>query len=482
MLPRCQTLQTQHDGRETAAELSWGNSKSYLLETLRSALSQFLPSGLFIVAAGFILSLSGWNANWMVMAYVFVAIGLVLVKTLVKMVSSSDLRDLYVASVFILLSIPLLQAPFIRMDPYGFFMIGGLANTPLPYLLALLANLVVALVTGLMFNVLWRWEYSRHSQDMWTARRAALVVLPPLLFVFGWNLAVSSIGVLVYLLSVLPVMAGVFSALAVLQERNTTLLDQNLRYILWAVAVLAVVLIALNGAAIVVVNLLPGVIVLPDGGLFGSWNIDYSALEYPRDDLGSRLQLGVLWTSFATLAYVVITVAGSLAVYIYSHEKGASPGPAIAIPISLALLIGVCGLALAASSSMRAQPADFDATVEDVWLVPSRVAAGDSAEIKVRFRNRSSFSGPHGGDAGFDVSIVVESPAGSAFRHEVDNQSFSYNQKWVFTAEHNFDQAGTYTITAEIYDISGREKGWNASHRFDIRSETFTIVMPKGDQ
>ncbi len=101
---------TQHDGTESGPDLSLDSSKSYVSEWLKFALSRSLLLGSFIVVAGFLLSWFGWDATWMVMVYVFVSIGLVLVKTLMKMVPSSDLRDPYFASVFILLNIPLLQA------------------------------------------------------------------------------------------------------------------------------------------------------------------------------------------------------------------------------------------------------------------------------------------------------------------------------------------------------------------------------------
>ena len=40
---------------------------------------------------------------------------------------------------------------------------------------------------------------------------------------------------------------------------------------------------------------------------------------------------------------------------------------------------------------------------------------------------------------------------------------------------------GSYDIRAEIYDVNGREKGWDPLHRFDVRSEIFTVVEQDSD-
>ena len=136
---------------------------------------------------------------------------------------------------------------------------------------------------------------------------------------------------------------------------------------------------------------------------------------------------------------------------------------------------------LSGNSLVRVHPPDFDAIAEDIWLVPSTLSVGGSADINARFRNRSSLSGPHGGQATFDMSIVVLPPSGSEVRHEVDNQRLAYNQDWTFKTNHTFDQTGSYNIRAEIYDANGREKGWDPLHRFHVRSEIFTVTKAEND-
>ena len=155
---------TQHDSSEPATDLSWDDSESYAREWLKFALSRFLLPGSFIVVAGCVLAWFGWNATWTLTLYVAFAVGLALVETLVNIGPSNVLRDLFFVSMFILLSIPLLQAPLIRMDPYGFFTFEVLVNTPIPYLLALVTNLVIALASCLIFDSIRRWKYSLHRR------------------------------------------------------------------------------------------------------------------------------------------------------------------------------------------------------------------------------------------------------------------------------------------------------------------------------
>ena len=98
---------------------------------------------------------------------------------------ASNLRDLLFISLFFVLSTGLLQVPFVGMDPYGFYNLGNLAGTPLPIVLALTANLLVSLIASLMFDLLWRWQYSwRGAGKAW--QRALWVVIPPMAFAYLW--------------------------------------------------------------------------------------------------------------------------------------------------------------------------------------------------------------------------------------------------------------------------------------------------------
>ena len=148
------------------------------------------------------------------------------------------------------------------------------------------------------------------------------------------------------------------------------------------------------------------------------------------------------------------------------------------VAVALSLLIGVAGLAHSGNWLVSAQSNDFDADAEDIWLDPSTVYAGQSVNIRARFQNLSPSSGPHGGEATFDVTIYVEPPTGTATRFSWDNQVFTLDQERTFNKAYTFAESGTYTIRAEIYDINGQQSGWNADNRFDQLTETFTVREP----
>ena len=115
---------------------------------------------------------------------------------------------------------------------------------------------------------------------------------------------------------------------------------------------------------------------------------------------------------------------------------------------------------------------DFDAAVVDIVLPSGDLFPGDYGPIRAKFKNLSPSTGPHGGEATFDVTIYVEPPSGTAERFSWDNEEFTLNQEKTFSGTYTFASAGTYTVWAEIYDNMGQQSGWNADNRFDQRVET----------
>ena len=134
-------------------------------------------------------------------------------------------------------------------------------------------------------------------------------------------------------------------------------------------------------------------------------------------------------------------------------------------------------------STSVALSADFDADVVDIWLSPSDVNAGESGDVYAKFKNLSDPGGPYGGAATFDARIIVTKPSGSSSYGYIDNWSFDYygQQKDLRRSSYSFSEAGTYTVKAEIYDVNGYQSGWSTSHRFDYRTEYFTLSLPDHD-
>ena len=102
------------------------------------------------------------------------------------------------------------------MDHYNFHTIGDLAGTQLPYMLAILVNLMIASAAGLMFQLLWRWQYSGDSSENSALRRAASVALPPVVSVYAVVVVITNISVSIQLAVLLTVVAAAFTALLVL--------------------------------------------------------------------------------------------------------------------------------------------------------------------------------------------------------------------------------------------------------------------------
>ncbi len=119
----------------------------------------------------------------------------------------------------------------------------------------------------------------------------------------------------------------------------------------------------------------------------------------------------------------------------------------------------------------------FNAKTEDIWLSPTSVAKGGTADVYARFHNISRIDGPYSGAATFDVRIVVRKPSGQSSSGYVDNWSFTANQAQnVLKPRNHFDEEGTYTVTAEIYDIGGFQANWAAANRLDSLSKTFSTI------
>ena len=106
----------------------------------RFGLLRVLPLGACLVG-GYALSFYGWNNAWMPTAYVAFALGIVLAQGFLLPDLDAGLREFFWVSLFFLLTTPLLQFGPIRMDHYNFHVIGSLAGTQIPYVLALLVNL-----------------------------------------------------------------------------------------------------------------------------------------------------------------------------------------------------------------------------------------------------------------------------------------------------------------------------------------------------
>ncbi len=306
-------------------------ASSNLSGAIRFCLSRFLLPGLCVAGGGYALSSLGWTADWIMTFFIAVVMGLVLTQGFLRMRKGDQLREFFFVSLFFLLSTPLLQMPLIRMDNYGFYTIADFAGTPIPCLLALMVNLAMALIAGLMFDLLWKWQYSRDVNERRAPQRAAWVALLPLVFVYCCIMVISNVGSWLHLTVVLPVLGIVFITLLVLRDPLVAPRERDLRFLLWAVVTATIVLSALGGAAILTLYLAPSSLPQPDHNLLYSWDIDFAALGYTRDELAERLHLGFIWVALSNFVYVVVVIGGNLIVAIYRRGSGNGAQPAVVI-------------------------------------------------------------------------------------------------------------------------------------------------------
>ena len=296
------------------------STPSILRCALRFVLLRILPLGVAIVG-GYALSIYGWNNAWMPAAYVVFALGIVLAQGFLMPDHDAPLREFFWVSIFFLLTTPLLQFASIHMDHYNFHVIGNLAGTQMPYMLALLVNLVIASAVGLMFQLLWRWQYSGDGGESSALRRAATVALPPALSVYAVVVVITNISVSIQLAILLPVLAAVFTALMVLRDPAFKPSERDRLFLLSTTSVLAIVSTALGIVAILAIYLSPNMpSVLADHNLLRSWEVDLAALGFTRDEALDRLNLGYLWHAIWVFAYMFFVVGGRLMVSIYRIE------------------------------------------------------------------------------------------------------------------------------------------------------------------
>ena len=320
----------QPDASETADAVA--GSSSYVEEAIRYFLSRFTMPGLLVAGSGFVLAYLGWNAAWMMMLYLIVAIGLVLVQGFFRLRHSNDLRELLFISVFFVLAANILQVPIVRMDPYGFYAVANWAGTPIPYLLALLVSLLMALAAGLIFDFMWRWQYTSGRGSAAPARRAMGTAFLPLIFVYVCNLVLGGLGTWIYLLFVFSILGGTFATLLLLRDAEVSFKPWERKVLLQAGLAASIVLTAAASAAILVIYLQPSMLVLPDHTLIRSWEIDFSALGYSPIELMDRYRVGAVWSSLATLVFMVIVVGGNLITSIYRLDSGDPHDPEDAKP------------------------------------------------------------------------------------------------------------------------------------------------------
>ncbi len=348
-------------GRSPSEELV-RQGRSHGNDIGRFLLAKLLLPGLGIAGAGFFLGAVGFNADWMLTAYIVAIIGAMLSHYFLPLRRSRGLRDFLFISVFVLLSTPMLQAPLMKMDHFGFYAIDGLGGTPIPYVLALLVNLALAFIAALMYDYLTRWQDSQGSANPY--RRAAWVTVPPLAFVYVSMLFISCAGTWLYLLEALPVLGGVLMAILVLRDESIQISQWTKRFLLQCTFAITIVLTMMSLAGMVVVYLEPSLQMVADHTLLRSWEVDFNELGYSQEEFIDRSRISTVWSSLAAIIYMVAIVAGSLVVTIVKKDPKDSAAAASALaPEAVS----------PASHKRQTKRTRIDSRYRPGWLTGSRV-------------------------------------------------------------------------------------------------------------
>lgn len=319
----CEAIETVSAPADRSVSGFFGDQgiRPFLAEMRYFCLFRFLLPAGAMAGAGYLLSSLGATAAWILVLFIGLAMGLVVVQAFLRMRRATNLHDLLFVSLFFMLSTGTLQVPFVRMDHYGFYNLLSFGGVALPIVLVLMTNLLIALLASLIFDLLWRWQYSGRGAGK-AYHRALWVAAPPFAFVYLSVLLASNSGAWITCAFVLPVMTGVFAMLVALRDPSVRFTEWDRRFLLWCTMLVTVVLTTFGAAAILATYLQPSFASLQGHTLFHSWAMDFSALGYPEHELMTRWRMGFAWTALTTITYLVIVIGGTLVVSVYRLGGG----------------------------------------------------------------------------------------------------------------------------------------------------------------
>ena len=148
----------------------------------------------------------------------------------------------------------------------------------------------------------------------------------------------------------------------------------------------------------------------------------------------------------------------------------------------VALLVAAAAQFTGSSIPAVLAETDYDAEMMDVRTSLREVSEGDTADILIEIRNRSSSQNPYGGEATLDLYFTVRQSSGDPDYFGTDDATFTYNQTRTFRiANYTFDSAGTVGIEVGVFDNRGMQSGWSVVHRFSTDSGRLTVNEQEPD-
>ena len=279
--------------------------------TLRKAV---LP-GVFALTVGFVLNAMGLNGTLVLLAYVLAVLALVLGQGVLRWVKSDrdpserdHVVDLFFISLFFTMNASLLIGALTKADHFGFHTFAAFTNTPVSFLLTMLAHLALSLAGAVMFSVSWSRQYGpRGSRSAFS--RAAWTTLPPLLFVYVILVVFTNLGNWIHFTYIFGILFVAFATIVAFNEPGMALRDGG--FVLKAAVVVTTLLGALGVIGALAGYLEPSLVMTAEEfRIIPLPEVSSEALGYTDEEASARWRLGILWMSFATIVYIVTVVGG----------------------------------------------------------------------------------------------------------------------------------------------------------------------------
>ena len=284
---------------------------------VKSALWRMAPPGIWILAAGFFFNAMDMNGTLILVGYVVIALSIAVGHGVVRWLNRGrdlwareHIVDLFFISLFFTLNTQGLIATLTKADLFGFYTVEGFANTPMPFLFAMLVNLQLSLVASVMFSLLWSRRHAAKSGEG-ALSRAAWITLPPLLFAWANIVVSTNLGAWMYFLLIFGILFGAFTIIVALDESETALGEMR---VVFKVLIVAIAVLTTFGFVSTLMGYIdPGmaltsaefrIIPLPE--------ISAEELGYTPEEGMKLIGLGILWKSLAAFLYLVIVVGGHL--------------------------------------------------------------------------------------------------------------------------------------------------------------------------
>ena len=311
-----------------APDPSGNERKALVREVAEFLMLRVILVGVCVALWGFAVSLPGWNVFVATAACFAVAALLVLGQGFLFADRENPLREFFWVTLFFVLGTPLLQFAPLGMDHYNLYLVQDFFAPFMPCAVALLVNLALASGAGLLFHLLWHWQYRSGGQSGSPVRKAAAVVLPPAALVYGVVLVITNLSITVQLSVIIPVFAVVMVVLLVLRDPRVVLANRDRRLMNQGAFAVGFFSTLVGMGVIVALYVSPDYPeVLPDHNLIGQWEIDFEELGFSREEALDRVNLGYVLHGVVVTVYMFLVVAGRLLVSIHLDGRGAVRAP-----------------------------------------------------------------------------------------------------------------------------------------------------------